>query len=256
MTDTDTPETPATEEGATKEELRARIEELEAEVESLEEQLEEGAFAPYTDAELEQARALVPEMRDAVVTISATEFVGGTAWFNEDGKLITNAHVVGENEEMTCWTLGGTEFTGKVLGKTDNNSRPYNDIAVVEPDIEPPNTLSLVESTSLSQDQALLQIGHPSFVGNWVPTIGQYKGDTFGDKMRTTIAGRGGVSGSPVISLDGDVVGLTTGAVPREQTAGGRPEPVSPEIKAEFEDFQWSTHEYASTVHEFATRFA
>jgi len=42
----------------------------------------------------------------------------------------------------------------------------------------------------------------------------------------TSVPGLSGVSGSPLIDMDGDVVGMTYAGQPRtDQTSGGRPEP-------------------------------
>jgi len=107
----------------------------------------------------------------------------------------------------------------------------------------------------LTEGQTVVQVGHPFAIGNWVIASGEYvRGQKFGDAILTTTPNMSGNSGSPLVTLDETVVGLTTGDVPKQQRSRGpneAPEPVEPEVYESYQDATYATHDPASVVEEY-----
>lgn len=173
------------------------------------------------------AENLLPEVRSGVGVVhpqrNGERVYGthGTAWFLNDTYAITNEHVVrpSPSGEAKLWTTNENALTAEVAATSGRN----RDIAVLEiTDGTPPTTLSTDDSTPLSKDDYIMLIGHPALIGHWVPSIGTYTGrNTFPDvadinpeypDLNMNIPHKGGNSGSPVFTLDGDVVGMLWGS--------------------------------------------
>jgi S1-C subfamily serine protease len=148
------------------------------------------------------------------VTVRVDGGGSGTGWFLDEGYLVTNSHVVGEASRAECGTLNGETFTASVLGTSTYLSEPYHDVAVLDYDASPPNELSLGDSGSLEAEQPLIQVGHPGSVGEWTVSIGKYErsGENW---VYSDVPSSSGNSGSPLVTLSGNVVGLTNGTVSR-----------------------------------------
>lgn len=78
---------------------------------------------------------------------------------------------------------------------------------------EPGEPLPAGDDDQLDHDQPLLEVGNPGATGNWVVSLGRYLGptDKEADGFRSTVPAQGGSSGSPTLTLDGEVVGLHSG---------------------------------------------
>lgn len=210
----------------------------------------------FSEQTREKARTVAKEVRKAVVTISGDTGSGGTAWFLDGGLLITNSHVVDHNSSFECWTVDGESFSPTLLGSSEYMNQPYHDVAVLETDFSPPNTLPLGDSNSLEEGQPVVMVGHPFAIGNWVVSIGRYVRDGDGDSMLSTAPNLSGNSGSPVVTLAGDVVGLTTGGIPREQSGrGDRPKPSSLKLHEEFTDYQYATSDTTDVIHQYVEEY-
>lgn len=188
----------------------------------------------WDDATLAAARATAESIRASVVVLQF-EFGGGTGWFIDESHVITNAHVASPPSEATVFTLDGRELSATVVGRVEN-WRP--DVAVLETD-GTGDPLPLGSSEDLDPRTPVVQVGHPFGAGYWVTSLGRYlwRKEAFGqgsdyDTLYTSVVGRQGVSGSPLVNLDGEVVGLTWGAVDRDGTrqAGQAPDPASPRV--------------------------
>lgn len=76
----------------------------------------------------------------------------------------------------------------------------------------------------------------------------------YGDALLTTTPNISGNSGSPLFTSDGEVVGLTTGDVPKKQSTRGPdegPEPVEPEVYESYQDATYATHDPVSLVESY-----
>lgn len=198
-------------------------------------------------------------VRPAVVKVetetSSGRGGGGTGWFVDDGVVVTNSHVVDGARSVTCWTLDGASFEPAVVGSTDYQSSPYNDVAVLQADVSAPETLSIGDESALTEGQTVVQVGHPFAIGNWVISTGEYvRDERHGDGFLTTTPHMSGNSGSPLVTMDGAVVGLTTGGVPKARSvreAGEAPEPVAPTVYESYQDATYATHNSASVVQRY-----
>lgn len=223
-----------------------RIQDLEAQLEearqgndtdtSTDDGTQDGGSANFTQTTLDEAQAVADQARDSVVYLEIDDGVeSGTGWFVEDGYILTNQHVVAQATTIRAFLVDGTEIDVTV---EETLARP--DLALLSTPHDGP-VLPTAETVDLEVDQPLVQVGHPGGVGAWVQTLGRYlrtyvspadddRGDY--DDLSTTVPGRSGVSGSPILDLDGQVVGITYGATPVYQPPppGEAPEPHDPAI--------------------------
>lgn len=131
--------------------------------------------------------------------------------------VLTNAHVVGEAQEIRVQTREGQEHVGKVLG-LDRTS----DVAVleVEGDIKGLPTVTVGNSDHLRIGEWVVAIGHP-FAFDHTVTVGVVSaqgqrplGGTPDSPVRNVIqtdaAINQGNSGGPLVNLAGEVVGINS----------------------------------------------
>lgn len=182
-----------------------------------------GRFAP---AVRERAAAVGREGRRAVVVLQPPdEATSGTGWFLAGEHLVTNRHVVDELDggSLVGRTIGGTRFDARVRRRAE-----APDLALLSAAIDPPAALEPGRSTELQPGQPLVQVGHTRF-GYWAVSLGRFvRRVRRGDRtwLLTELPVVRGNSGSPLLTLDGRVVGLTFGTVPRRGTVPNRdPEP-------------------------------
>lgn len=214
----------------------ATVEELEAELRSR--RTERRADLSTMDEQTrEAARQVGFAAREGVVVLRATPTRLGTAWAVGDHHLLTVAHNVPVGDRrVNCWTLGGDSFEASVVD-SDADRRP--DVALLETE----RSLSPLEtgrSESLSPDDTLVQVGHPGNFGYWVLAAGPFFRHDRDHRFASEVPILVGNSGSPVLDLDGRVVGISSAAtIDAEQRASwGEPfrdetvlhEPVRPEI--------------------------
>lgn len=203
-------------------------------------QLEEG-FPAET---MEAAKAVAESARESVVVLDVYrngELLGsGTGWYISEHEVVTNAHVIKESATMAnadtvdVIHMDGTTFNGHVIGAPEF-TQP--DIALVE-STGSGTPLPVHTDLDLEEGQPLVQIGHPGGVGNWFVTMGMFvtrvhfmmENDVEYYDIRTTVPGKSGVSGSPLLDLDGRVVGLTWGATPPWHREFGDPPSVAPDV--------------------------
>lgn len=233
--------------------LKQELQEREQRIEELEGQTSEQSN--FSEETLSQFRSVAETVRQAVVNIQGNSGGGGTAWFVDSNTLVTNAHVVEGSNSFECFTIDGNSFSPTLLGSSDYSNSPYHDVAVLETDYTAETSLSVGDSTSLERGQPVLHVGHPYNVGYWVISIGRYRSDGFGDTIHTSVPNESGNSGSPLVNLDGDVVGLTTGSTAGGSGAGGDPAPVEFELKEEFEDTSVATHDTSSVINQYLEEF-
>lgn len=256
----------------TREELRARLREKEQRIGTLETELDakeeriaeleselEAAGGPgFDESVLRTARDVALGIRESVVVSVADVGQGrstGTAWFVDEGTLVSTGHGAGEVDEVTCWTVDGESFDAAVVDSVHGQFREYDhlDLSILETDFGG-SPIPLGSSESLSTDQPLVQVGHPSGVGNWVHSLGRYRERDPFHGLLSTVPTLQGNSGSPVVTLDGEAVGITTGKTSSDDSyrkEGEAPEVASEEVRTSFADALRSVHDPAEAIREF-----
>ncbi len=199
-----------------------RIAELEAMISQLETEQTAPATAEseFSQEIVEKARAVGIEARKSVVYLEVTTIDGrsgqATAWFLERGLLITSGHVFEDVEGAVTikgHTIDGDTFSVEVI----YSSLIPGDIAILRTDYTKAPPLPVGSSGGLKEGDPLVQVGHPGEMGNWVITLGGFVNGGGNSVLFGTVPGVGGVSGSPVLTLDGKVVGMTSGFTPVEK---------------------------------------
>ena len=187
----------------------------------------------FSASERTRAREAGLAARDAVVYVEVEHgggrYTAGTGWALDPRRVVTNGHVVEGATDVTCYTLGGDELGAEVAGASRNP-----DAALLRVDADVPATLAAGDASELASDQPLIQIGHPSGVGYWIISLGRFERRTSlfgGGDLVTSVPGRRGNSGSPLLTLDGDVVGLTYATTPaRARRPGEAPDPTDDRV--------------------------
>ncbi|SEO37725.1 serine protease Do [Halogranum amylolyticum] len=211
---------------------------------------EDSAFDEETR---ERAREVGLATREAVVYLelrAGNRFSVGTGWILDDEHVVTNGHVVSQGGEVTCYTVDGDTLA---LELVEASRDP--DVALLRTDDEVPATLSTGAAERLDRDQPLVQVGHPGSVGNWIISLGRFGGRTgvlgSGDTLRSSVPSAQGNSGSPLVTLDGDVVGLTyASTMGQGRFPGSTPEPSDDRVRESFASNSSALHVPVETVEE------
>jgi S1-C subfamily serine protease len=158
--------------------------------------------------------------KNSVVLISVSKLTGtgtGSGFvYDNDGKIITNNHVVENANRIEVYFLNGRVVEATLVG-TD----PYSDLAVIEVDVprEELAPLNLGNSSDLLVGEYVVAIGNPfglantmtlgivSALGRQSSAPGNY---VIVDVIQTDAAINPGNSGGPLLNLRGEVVGMNT----------------------------------------------
>lgn len=204
----------------------------------------------------QRAKQVGVQVREAVVVVGhATDVPGrrsqGTGWLYDDRVVVTNSHVVGQVDSPTVETFGGETREASLLGRV-RDMRP--DVAALELDgAVGADPLPRGSRADLADDQPLVQVGHPGMVGRWAIALGRFHTyDERFDWLLSTVPSEQGNSGSPLVTLDGRVVGLTSGTRPKprygpDNAYRGDDPPV---FAGRYPDADYSAHVPVGTVEE------
>jgi Do/DeqQ family serine protease len=144
---------------------------------------------------------------------------------SEDGKILTNAHVVDGATEVTVNLKDGRILEGKVLGKD-----PLTDLAVIKIEADHLPTVTLGDSDRLSIGEWAIAIGNPLGLDNTVTTgiisATSRSSSQIGvpdkriDFLQTDAAINPGNSGGPLLNAQGQVIGINTAIIQNAQGLG------------------------------------
>lgn len=134
---------------------------------------------------------------------------------DNDGKIITNAHVVADTDTVQVTLKDGRSFDGKVVGVDQ-----ITDVAVVKIDAKNLPTAAIGNSQNLIPGQWAIAIGNPLGLDNTV-TVGIISAtgrssaqvgvpDKRVSFIQTDAAINPGNSGGPLLDADGKVIGINT----------------------------------------------
>ncbi|MEO1535873.1 MAG: trypsin-like peptidase domain-containing protein, partial [Planctomycetota bacterium] len=136
-----------------------------------------------------------------------------------DGLVLTNNHVIEGADQLEVQLTDGRTYSAEVLG-----ADPATDIAVLKVDATGLIPASLGDSDDLQVGDWVLAMGSPFGLSNTVTAgivsatgrqnlgIGRSQGKTvqYEEFIQTDAAINPGNSGGPLVSLDGDVIGINT----------------------------------------------
>lgn len=166
--------------------------------------------------------------------ISETSSAGTGVIISNDGYIITNKHVIGENtSSVTVVTKDGTEYNDvKVVGRD-----PLNDIAFLKiNNVSGLTPAEFGDSSSVAVGSRVIAIGNA--LGEYQNTVtsGIISGtgrtitaqidensnqtETLTNLLQTDAAINHGNSGGPLVTLDGKVIGINTAIVEDAQGVG------------------------------------
>ena len=158
---------------------------------------------------------VVERVGESVVRIVTDTGTGSGFVIESSGYILTNAHVVGRNEEVTVVFNGRFEFPGIVIGMDEEL-----DLAVVKVEIANPlQTLELINSDTVRPGEEVIVLGFPlglALGAELSVTRGIVSSKrTFGinEYLQTDAAVNPGNSGGPVINAAGQVVGVTSARI-------------------------------------------
>jgi S1-C subfamily serine protease len=202
----------------------------------------DGSYDPATDPVVQVVRMVTP----AVVTVTTqTRSLGvfgeqtqrgvGTGFVvRSDGLILTNDHVVDGAEDLTVTFPDGRSAEAQVLA-TD----PEHDLAVLRVDASNLATVNLGDSSEVAVGERVVAIGYAlSLSGGPTVTSGIISslertiqvrdpgGDfgssvrTYEDILQTDAALNAGNSGGPLVTLDGEVVGVNAAGSAQAENIG------------------------------------
>jgi serine protease Do len=161
----------------------------------------------------------------AVVSIQSRAGTGSGVIIQQDGVILTNAHVVGNMRQVTVALGTGEQYTGQVLGRD-----PGMDLAVVRVQPrEPLPVAPLGDSDQLQVGQTAIAIGNPVGLERTVTTgivsaLNRALTPQLEELIQTDAAINPGNSGGPLLDSSGRVIGINTAVlrdVPRGPTLVG-----------------------------------
>lgn len=151
--------------------------------------------------------------------------IGSGFIISEDGRILTNAHVVEGADKVTVVLKDGRRFAGKVVG-----ADPVTDVAVVDIDATALPTVEIGNSDNLIPGQWAIAIGNPLGLNNTVTqgiisATGRNASDIgVSDKrldfIQTDAAINPGNSGGPLLNAEGQVIGVNTAIIGGAQGLG------------------------------------
>lgn len=209
---------------------------------SLDKELSKDSLAPRTEAEQEIINAY-KEVNKSVVNVSSlsqgremlslfepnlVEGSGsGVIIDSENALVITNAHVIGNSNNVSVNLYDGQNYKTEIIGRDLDN-----DLALLKI-INPPKELVAAEfadSSMLEVGQRVLAIGNPfglnrtltqGIISSLGRTIRAESGRLIEDIIQTDAAINPGNSGGPLLDTAGRIVGINTAIISKSGQSAG-----------------------------------
>ncbi|MGW3123852.1 S1C family serine protease [Streptomyces sp. NPDC001107] len=181
------------------------------------------AVAPMAVGDLQSAyQKVIKDVLQSVVQIQADGDLGSGIVFDSKGRIVTNAHVVGESKTFKVTTANSVDpLTARLV-----YSYPDQDLAVIKLDKVPSGlkAAAFADSSKVQVGQIVLAMGSPLGLSSSVTqgivsatgrTVSEGRsgggtGATIANMVQTSAAINPGNSGGALVNLDGQVIGIPT----------------------------------------------
>lgn len=160
-------------------------------------------------------------VRDSVLAVAVSgrddpTRITDTAWYYAGDVAVLTASALDGGGTVSAWTVDGRGIDAEPVGTTGPPDERTDDVAAVRTGATGP-ALARGSADDLAPGDVLVQVAHYFLLGEWVVGFGRFRGWTDDrERFRSTVPffGKfGRAYGSPVVTLDGDVVGMTVGEV-------------------------------------------
>ncbi len=167
------------------------------------------------------------QIKHSVVLIQTELGLGSGFIYDNEGRIITNYHVIEDAN-----TIQVTFLDGNITGASKVGEDPYSDLAVIEvnPEVTILTPVMLGNSSNLAVGEPVAAIGNPFGLSDTITagivsalerTLDAPGGYVIADIIQVDAAINPGNSGGPLVNLKGQVVGVNTAIITETGTFAG-----------------------------------